>query len=497
MKIGDKVKDKYKQELTVQTPATTYSKLIERGYHMSEPEEDNEFDNSKRWYGCVASNGDKVGLTTDDLAENANDSNRHKTKILKEFWDGEDTEISYKIGEDSVVKVVSAGIAGDVHIDSEELEEIGILDDIQKGLEDALASENLNESKTFNSLSDVLKHAKENDIEDFYSAVGNNWDKFYDDDLSNKKILSSIKEEPNHEEITQAIIKEYSGYYNLSESANVKVEDIVRILKMEGMSQMAIDTAVAGISDKDSDGQIIDKIIKNCDPEDSERIKGKLRPLMVGAKQYKLNEADKKLSRSEVVKLIVGGSNDYWITKTKAGSFLFRNKNETLNTSYRVGNDPYASKAELKEYDALNNFLGSANKNLIPQADYDEIAHGKKMNENVNLFEASETLSKKTLANILSINSVTGKKFKASDISDDVLNAFNSEWKNIYAKNPKFNPTGDDIDEEDEEGFDEFMELITSVSKIDPNLSLFEAFDCSKSQRKENIKNLTKDLNKK
>ena len=94
-----------------------------------------------------------------------------------------------------------------------------------------------------------------------------------------------------------------------------------------------------------------------------------------------------------------------------------------------------------------------------------------------SLNENKETLSKKDLADVLTINSMAGRKFSESDISDDVLKKFNDTWKNLYAKNPNFDPFGLDVELEDADVFDDFMNLIASLSKIDSKVSLFESKD--------------------
>lgn len=92
-----------------------------------------------------------------------------------------------------------------------------------------------------------------------------------------------------------------------------------------------------------------------------------------------------------------------------------------------------------------------------------------------NLFEAKEEYSKSELARILSINSTTGKEFTADDITSDNIKKFNDGWKPIFQKNPNFNPYGDDIEMDEVDVFDDFMDLIVSLSKDNPKINLFES----------------------
>jgi len=105
---------------------------------------------------------------------------------------------------------------------------------------------------------------------------------------------------------------------------------------------------------------------------------------------------------------------------------------------------------------------------------------------NSKMFESKEVLTKKDLANILTLNAVNGKEFKEEQISDSVLRSFNSQWKNIYSKNKNFDPFGLDMEMNDNDVFDDFMELVIKTANLDPKLSLFESVEYNKETIKKN-----------
>lgn len=97
------------------------------------------------------------------------------------------------------------------------------------------------------------------------------------------------------------------------------------------------------------------------------------------------------------------------------------------------------------------------------------------LSESTNLFESKESLTKGDLSRVLSLNAVNGKKFSESDISDDILSTFNSKWSQIYKTNPDFDPFGLDVEPNEVDVFDDFMDLIASLGNSDPKVSLFES----------------------
>lgn len=142
----------------------------------------------------------------------------------------------------------------------------------------------------------------------------------------------------------------------------------------------------------------------------------------------------------------------------------------------RIIDGEYSGKEAFVEFVDVENAIKKVVVNLLPNGGNVTIESGQFVNleESKKLFENKETLTKSDLANVLSLNAVNGRKFSDSDISDDILSKFNSKWSSIHKTNPSFDPFGLDVEMEDADVFDDFMDLIVSLSKSDSKVSLFE-----------------------
>jgi len=98
--------------------------------------------------------------------------------------------------------------------------------------------------------------------------------------------------------------------------------------------------------------------------------------------------------------------------------------------------------------------------------------------------------SKKELAEIFTINNVTGRVIKEEDIKDKILEDFNKGWGKINSKNPDFNPMGEDVDMEDTDVIDDFMDLLVMLGKSDTTVDLFESFTMNALSRRNKIRKL-------
>lgn len=86
--------------------------------------------------------------------------------------------------------------------------------------------------------------------------------------------------------------------------------------------------------------------------------------------------------------------------------------------------------------------------------------------------KTQDKITKEELARLVTLNNVKGKIFRASDVSDDVLDEFNKNLKSFSQKHPEFDLFGTDYSGEE---VDEFLEMLYSAIKKDNKLSLFES----------------------
>lgn len=168
--------------------------------------------------------------------------------------------------------------------------------------------------------------------------------------------------------------------------------------------------------------------------------------LAVGVKHSSLNEADEDpLKEGDKVKILKDGD-----LKGKEGKVVAIYNGDSAIRDFIIDVDGKEEKMQT--------------------GDFYNMSESKKL-----LFENKEVLTKSDLANVLSLNAVNGRKFSESDISDDILSKFNSKWSSLYKTNPNFDPFGLDVELEDADVFDDFMDLLVSLGKSDSKVSLFES----------------------
>jgi hypothetical protein len=142
----------------------------------------------------------------------------------------------------------------------------------------------------------------------------------------------------------------------------------------------------------------------------------------------------------------------------------------------KITQGEYKDKEAFIEFVDDKDFVRKFVVNIIPDGKSITLESGQfvNMEDSENLFENKETLTKGDLARVLTLNAVNGRNFSDSDISDDILSKFNKKWSSIYKTNPSFDPFGLDVEVEEADVFDDFMDLIVSLGKSDSKVSLFE-----------------------
>lgn len=167
-------------------------------------------------------------------------------------------------------------------------------------------------------------------------------------------------------------------------------------------------------------------------------------------------------------------STNHTINKNNAKFYFFKSDDDMVGISISSNGksmDEYMYDDEVSQYSSFDSLIDSIDLSALNESSIKKDTQGDKG----KLFESKESYSKSDLARMLTINSTTGNEFSASDISNDVLKAFNDGWKAIYNKNKDFNPFEDDVEAEDIDVLDEFIDLLISLSSIDGKANLFES----------------------